>query len=388
MPSRPQTLPITPDPADPQLLAYLNLKLHEIGQPGVTLAGGEGLSTFVDHFLTLSREKDRVLASHLCPVDQRIQNFLYDYLDGTGVAPRVPATTLVLDRPGLARALSLPPGRDEHHSSILASIRVRQGVLHNPRSDRRTTSGIFHVAEGGLPIPDDKKAVPADVFGRLLSRAFNPPAELMRLPFTAGADAPAECFVSLHLRPVVVPEVPGFSPVRAMETRFFVPGALVANLDFVESIFGNAGDPHLPENDAALDPAHWTGHTGCIILAPHLNGVTKRELGLPPYEEASERHRRDGMCWKKPEELYNDGSPFKLTARTAAGVIVTFISDNYFGYCKKEVKTHISFSANLLGGAEEEHAGGAIVFPSYDHGENFQLNQNLPDVDHTLAQAL
>ena len=38
-----------------------------------------------------------------------------------------------------------------------------------------------------------------------------------------------------------------------METRFFVPGALVANLDFVERIFGNAGDPHLSENDAALE---------------------------------------------------------------------------------------------------------------------------------------
>ncbi len=388
MPTRTQTLPPVPDPADPQLLAYLNLKLHEIGQPGVQLAGNEGLSGFVDHFLTLSREKDRVLASHLCPVDQRIQNFIYDYLDGTGEAPRLPASTLVLDRPGLARALSLPPDRDEHHSSILASLRVRQGVLHNPRSDRRTTQGIFHVAEGGLPIPDDKKAVPAAVFGRLLAAALNPPAELLRLPFTAVAAQPAECFVSLHLRPVVVPEVPGFSPMRAMETRLFVPGALVANLDFVESIFGNAGDPHLPENDAGLDPAHWTGHTGCIILAPHLNTLTKRAVGLPAFADATPRQRRDGMCWKSPEEPYNDGTPFKLTARTAAGVIVTFISDNYFGYCKKEVKTQISFAANLLGRAEEEHAGGAIVFPSYDHGEDFQLNPNLPDVKHTFAGAL
>ncbi len=388
MPTRTQTLPPLPDPADPQLLAYLNLKLHEIGQPGVTLAATDNLSSFVDHFLTLSREKDRVLASHLCPVDQRIQNFLYDYLDGTEGTPRLPATTLVLDRPGLARALSLPPGRDEHHSSILASLRVRQGVLHNPRSDRRTTSGIFHVAEGGLPIPDDKKAVPAAVFGRLLARALTPPPELLRLPFTADAPSPAECFVSLHLRPVVVPEVPGFSPMRAMETRFFVPGALVANLDFIESIFGNAGDPHLPENDAGLDPEHWTGHTGCIILAPHLNGVTKKELGLPTHAAATDRQRRDGMCWQTPEELYNDGGAFKLTARTAAGVILTFISDNYFGYCKKEVKTQLSFAANLLGSAEEEHSGGAIVFPSYDEGEDFQLGRNLPNLTHTLTDAL
>ncbi|MDI1320283.1 MAG: hypothetical protein PSW75_08855, partial [bacterium] len=146
-----QTLSPVPDPADPRLLAYLNLKLHEIGQPGVTLPGDDRLTAgFVDHFLTLSREKDRARTRHLCPVDQRIQNYIYDILDGADNAPRLPPITLVLDRPGLARALSLPPGRDEHRSSIRTSQRVRQGVLHNPRSDRRTTSGIFHVTEGGL----------------------------------------------------------------------------------------------------------------------------------------------------------------------------------------------------------------------------------------------
>ena len=388
MPSPTTTLAPLPDPADPRLLAYLNLKLREIGQPGVNLPESDGLAGFVDHLLTLSREKDRALAQHLCPVDQRIQNFLYDCIEGAAPVPRLPATTLVLDRPGLARALSLPPKRDSHHGAILASYRARQGVLHNPRSDRRTTQGIFHVTEGGLPIPNDKKAVPAAVFARLLARAFQSTPDFLRLPFTAAEPVQAECFVSLHLRPVVVPAVAGFSPQRAMETRLFVPGSLVANLDFVESIFGNAGDPHLPENDAALDPEHWTGHTGCIVLAPHLNGVKKQELGLPRWEDATERQRRDGMCWKSPEETYNDGTPFKLTARDAAGVIVTVISDNYFGYCKKEVKTQISYAANLLGRAEEEHAGGAIVFPSYDLGEDFTLNPNLPDVTHTFAEAL
>jgi len=53
--------------------------------------------------------------------------------------------------------------------------------------------------------------------------------------------------VSLLIRPVVCPEVPGVMPLKSMEIRFFVPGSLVANLDFVESIFGNAGDPLLPE---------------------------------------------------------------------------------------------------------------------------------------------
>ena len=373
---------------EPQLFAYLNLKLREIGQPGLATESGDGLAPLVDHFLALSREKDRSLTHHLCPVDQRIQNFLYDQLEGHGPVPRLPATTLVLDRAGLARLLTLPSGADRHDSPILSSYRVRQGVIHNPRSDRRTTQGIFHVTEGGLPVPDDKKAVPQAVFARLLAEAFAPPADLLRLPFTAATSTPAECFVSLYLRPVVCPEVAGFTPSRAMETRFFVPGSLVANLDFVERIFGNAGDPHLPACDAALDPEHWSGHTGCIILAPHLTQFTKRELGLPKWDDATSRQRRDGMCWKKEDERYNDGVAFKLTARDASGVIVTLISDNYFGYCKKEVKTQLSFAANLLGRCEEEHAGGAIVFPSYDLGEDFQLSKNFPGVDHSFAEAL
>ena len=145
----------------------------------------------------------------------------------------------------------------------------------------------------------------------------------------------------------------------------------MSNLDFVESIFGNAGDPTLPENDAGLDVEHWAGHTGCVILAPHLTQLAKKDLGLPHREAASERQRRDGMCWRDPDERYNEGRAFKLTCRSAAGVIVTIIADNYFGYCKKEVKTQISFAANLSGNLEEEHSGGALAFASYNLGNEF-----------------
>ncbi len=389
-------LPAIPDPRDPRLLAYLNLKLRELGQPTVTFATPDqansgdpaSFATLVDHLVALGREKDRILSRHLCPVDQRIQNYLYATLEEHGHVPHLPTATLVLDRPGLARALSLPPGGDEHKSSILTSTRLHNGVLHNPKSDRRTTQGIFHVAEGGLPIPDDKKAVPAAVFAALLARALHPPAELLALPFTARETVPARTFVSLYLRPMVVPAVPGFTPARRMETRFFIPGALVCNLDFVENIFGNAGDPSLPVQDAALDPESWTGHTGCIILAPHLNGLTKKALGLPAHADATARQRRDGMCWHTEADLYNEGGAFKITSRDASGVVVTVISDNYFGYCKKEVKTQISFAANLLGLSEEEHAGGALAFPSYDLGEDFQLSAFMPVVDHAFADAL
>ncbi|MBJ7327102.1 MAG: hypothetical protein JHC52_07135, partial [Chthoniobacterales bacterium] len=367
---------------DPETLRrriyYANLKLRDLGCPAFPIQLDPEFADLVGGLMALNREKDRLLAKHLCPVDHRIQNFLYDYLQDAVEVPRLPPQTFVLDRHGLARLLSLPPDRDEFSSDIIHSYRVRQGVLHNPRSDRRTTEGIFHVTEGGLPVPDDKKSVPKAVFGRLLAAALRPPAELLRLPFTSTLPEAAECFVSLLLRPVVSPAVPGVSPEKSMEIRFFAPGGLVCNLDFVESIFGNAGDPNLPENDAALDAEHWTGHTGCVILAPHLNNtLTKEQLGLPKWENATERQKRDGMGWKTADEIYNDGKAFKITARDENGVVVTVISDNYFGYCKKEVKTQIGLAANLFGNAEEEHAGGALIFPSYDLAEQIEV-EDLP----------
>src|SRR5450631_4167072 len=189
------------DKLSAQLIAHINVKLALIGSPPVPIAGDAEFTEIVSAMAGQSREKDRLLGQYLCPVDQRIQTFLYDYLQNVPVT-KLPTRTFVLDRPGLARVLSLPLDRDEFHSDIISSHRVRQGVLHNPRSDRRTTQGIFHVAEGGLPIPDDKRAVPAAVFGRLLTRALQPPSELLRLPFTAAEPAQAESFVSLLLRPV------------------------------------------------------------------------------------------------------------------------------------------------------------------------------------------
>src|SRR5690606_19539941 len=117
--------------------------------------------------------------------------------------------------------------------------RLKQGVLHNPASDRRTTAGVFHVADGGLPIPADKKQVPLGVFAELLQHAIRAPRENLRLPFTSNQENEAETFVSLLLRPIVCPAVHGVTPQKSSEIRFFAPGNLVSNLDFVESIFGN-----------------------------------------------------------------------------------------------------------------------------------------------------
>lgn len=377
----------SPEDERQKVQLYINLKLASSGQP--TCVSGE-----VERFFGISRdllksyrEKNRLLSDYHCWADQRIQNFLARYFEDLHVdaIPTLPTQTFILDRHGVARELSLPMGKDEFHSDIVSSYRVKQGVLHNPASDRRTTKGSFHISEGGLPIPGDKKAVPKRTFAHLLAKALNPPQELLTVPFTAGLPEPARMFASLLLRPVVCPEIPGREPEKTMEIRFFAPGNLVSNLDFVESIFGNAGNPYLAECDAGLDVEHWSGHTGCVILAPHLVGLTKQEVGLPHWDEANERQRREGMCWKEPFELYNDGHAFKITARDESGVIVTLLADNYFGYCKKEVKTQIGFAANLYGLAEEEHAGGALAFPRRNHGEEFGVDSRTQKPGYSFA---
>jgi phosphoenolpyruvate carboxykinase (diphosphate) len=366
-------------PRPKRLNEYINLKLAALGQPVVTGTSGSEFLELANDLIKNYREKNRLLSTYLCPADQRIQNFLDSYLEEykDKVHPRLPSLTFIIDSHGIARALSLPPDRDEFISDIISSYRIKQGILHNPKNDRRTTEGVFHIAEGGLPIPDDKKSVPKLTFGYLLNEAFRPPKGLMQLPFCFTREKKAEVFVSLLLKPVVSPEVPGFISEKRMEVRFFAPGNLVSNLDFVESIFGNGGDPFLPENDSALDVEGWTGHSGCVILAPHLVNLTKKEVGLPRMEDATDRQKRDGMCWNDENEKYNDGNSFKITARTDEGVIITVIADNYFGYSKKEVKSHISYSANLFGNAEEEHAGGAIAFPSYNLGDEFRQDSQI-----------
>jgi hypothetical protein len=360
-------------PKPKRVIEYINLKLAAMGQPYFKAGSKMALLELANDLIKNYKEKNRLLTSYLCPADQRIQNFLDNYLSDfkEDVNFRLPTDTFIVDNHGVARALSLPPDEDKFESDIIKSYRLKQGILNNPKNDRRTTKGVFHVAEGGLPIPHDKKAVPKVTVAKILEKAMQPPQDLLQIPFTSTQEEKAASFVSLLLKPVVEPVIGGEGKDKRMEIRFFAPGNLVSNLDFVESIFGNAGDPYLPENDSALDIEGWTGHTGCVILAPHLIYTKKKELGLPHVSEATERQKRDGMCWEKEDELYNDGGAFKITARTEEGIIVTVIADNYYGYSKKEVKTQIGYAANLLGNVEEEHAGGAIAFPTYNLGDEF-----------------
>jgi hypothetical protein len=248
---------------------------------------------------------------------------------------------------------------------------VRNGVLHNPKSDRRTTEGVFHIAEGGLPIPPDKKAVPKLTFAKLLEAALNPPVELLEIPFTAGENDKAYTFVSVLLRPIVRPEIPGYCEERSMEVRFFAPGSLVANVDFVESIFGNSGDPFIPENDASIDPVHWTGTTGCIILATHLTELTKKESDCRTGTRRRRRHAARACVARTHRNIQRRaGLSRSLRARRVGRPSSPNHCGQLFGYSKKGGQIpHISYFANLArprrGRARGRRPGLSLLQPRH-----------------------
>ena len=374
-------------------IKYINFKLASLGLPiyrpiDTMDTSSAELIDLLDDIIKDYKEKTRMVDLGEIGIHKRINQFFENYFKEVIEPPAVVEEHFTLDHYGLAREMSLPPGANTYNNEYISSYRIKQGILNNPKNDRRTTKGSFHIVEGGLAIPHDKKAVPKDVFIKLYEAAIMPPDALNILPFTANQPNPAKTFVSLTVKPIVSPKVPGVVKEKTMEVLFIAPGSLVSNLDFLESVFGNSGDSSYHNNDSGLDVDGWSGHTGYILLAPHLNKIKKIELGLPHFDEATERQRRDGMCYSDPNEYYNEGQAFKLTCRDKSGVAVTLIADNYFGYSKKEIKTQISFAANLFGGVEEEHAGGTIVHPQKNVGENYNGNEDKSLSGYTFDDVL
>src|SRR5438105_9607549 len=97
---------------DRKLTQCINLKLAALGCPTVAAEMDSDFQDMAAALLARHRETERLLANYLCPADRRIQDFLYDYLQDAPLA-KLPARTFVLERHGMARALSLPATRDE-----------------------------------------------------------------------------------------------------------------------------------------------------------------------------------------------------------------------------------------------------------------------------------
>src|ERR1017187_7355370 len=138
-----------------ELVRYKNIRQVALGKPYSGSTADRLALDVAGPLLRNYHQKDQLLGNRLCPADTRIQEFLDSYLADVcpNGAPRLPSNSFVLDRPKLARVMSLPPGAASFHSPLLDSFRIAQGMLHNPKSDRRTTQGLFHIVEGGLPVP-------------------------------------------------------------------------------------------------------------------------------------------------------------------------------------------------------------------------------------------
>ena len=174
-----------------QLRDYLHMQLAVAGLAVPEQPDDESL--WRRTLLSSLREKNRLLAGHRPAIDQRIESFLNSHFGDAPIdAPlALPHPSLCLDRHGIGRLLSLPADGDHFSNELLSSYRVHNGVIHNPRADRRTTQGTFHVCEGGLPIPADKRAIPKAVFARLFQQACRPPAESLQLPYLSASDGAA-----------------------------------------------------------------------------------------------------------------------------------------------------------------------------------------------------
>jgi phosphoenolpyruvate carboxykinase (diphosphate) len=181
-----------------RLRSYIAFQMAAAGlAPPDEATNADDMASFSSGILESLREKNRLLSEHRAPIDSRIEEFLQQYFRSVvGEDPlRLPNRSLTLDRHGMARELSLPVNGNEFCNDLVSSYRCLNGVLNNPKADRRTTAGTFHVVEGGLPIPRDKRAVPKLVFTNLFRAAMNPPKELMLLPYMSHSHNPAYTWV-------------------------------------------------------------------------------------------------------------------------------------------------------------------------------------------------
>ena len=108
--------------ANRKLISYINVKLALLGAAVPAEAGDSAFSEIASALVARYREEERLLASYLCPADQRIQTFLYDYLQDVPVAEAAGANVRA-GSPG-AGARCCPAGGSGRISVPRSSIRI------------------------------------------------------------------------------------------------------------------------------------------------------------------------------------------------------------------------------------------------------------------------
>ena len=113
----------------------------------------------------------------------------------------------------------------------------------------------------------------------------------------------------------------------------------------MESISCNGGDPFLPK----MMPA-WILNIGLGTRMGNCRSSFGRH-SKTDFKSASKqmllKEKFVTECFMNILMNFTTIKAKKLTFRDTSGLVVTVIADNYFGYCKKEVKNSKSFAANL-----------------------------------------
>ena len=209
----------------------------------------------------------------------------------------LPANSFVLDRPGLARVMSLPPGHDSNLSPHLNSLQsyprdcsqsekrtaYHQGAVSHCRRRSAYPSGQMRSSEAGF------REVPGNGTAARRKRFRVSPSRPIRT---------SRCTCSwLYCCDLVRPAV-RTEPAKTMEIRFFAP-VWSAISTLLRLFFGNGGDPYLPESDSAFDLPHGTRPHGLRDPGASPGRSEEERPRASHFDEASERQRRDGICWRK-----------------------------------------------------------------------------------------
>jgi hypothetical protein len=345
----------TQSPSSIDLLAAVNVRLDLLGLPKVQAveAGQAAADALIAPLLKRQRELCRRLADRLPPVDERIED-----------VPRRHTSTARRAKVELAsrgaRSISTSPGSRANCRLPVDADDLQLRTAHElpPRQRRPAQPGATTAApppasstspRAGCRSPTTRSPSRARRSPPVLRRRAHParPRPCAAL-VTSTQDEPGRVLRLAAAAPAVVAGVPG-------HTRGTPNGDALHRARRRWSPTSTSSS-HLRQRRRSL-PARrttprstpsWTGHTGLVVLAPHLTTADQEGARPAPRRRRHRAPARDGMCWSDRGRALQRGQGLQGLRPRRARRHRHVIADNYFGYCKKEVKTQISYSANLL----------------------------------------
>ena len=198
-----------------------------------------------------------------CPADRRIEAFLSDHFatsacPGRSACPASSSSCRGTGSPARCRSRRGRTATATRSCGRTACERRAAQPAQRPAHDRagRSTS-----RKAGCRSPATRRRCPGGLRGAVPAGG-QPAGRHAVVPFTADRPEPLRTFVSLLLRPVVRPGVPGVCAEKPMEVRFFAPGGWSATWT---SSSRSSATPAIPACRRTTPGWTWStgpGHTG------------------------------------------------------------------------------------------------------------------------------